>query len=338
MIRPGKRSAGFTLVELMVGMAIGLVMTAVVITVFSQASRTGTVTQAGNEVQEQARVALEMLQRDIRQSGYIGCNSNRIMNSGVFLNAINTPTDYRDNLEQFLLGHEGTGAAFAPAAPAEVTGATPNASPISDAVTVRIIVGEPRAVSGTMASGTAPIPVFSTAGFVVGTRAVVGDCGQSSAFRVTGLTGGLEHDNTFNAISDFGRAYGPDAMVVAFETISYYVAPSGFSGERSLWRRVGNAVPSEEIAEGVEDFQVTYGQDTDLPADQNADIFTTADDVADWNQVVSVRASLLIRTKADNVAKTTQDYNFNGATNVAPPDRRLRRPFNITIQLRNRTI
>jgi len=123
---------------------------------------------------------------------------------------------------------------------------------------------------------------------------------------------------------------------VPFETMSYYVAPSGFSGEQSLWRRVGNVGPSEEIAEGVEDFQVTYGQDTD--ADNFADIFTQADAVADWNQVVSVRASLLLRTKLDNVAKTTQDYNFNGATNIAPPDRRLRRPFNVTIQLRNRTI
>ena len=335
MMRVDKRQRGFTLVELMVAMAIGLVMTAVIITVFSQASRTGTVTQAGNEIQEQARVALEMLQRDMRQAGYIGCNSNRLANSGALVNVINIPTSYSDNLDQFLMGYEGTGASFTPAAPAAVTGASPAASPISDAITVRVTVGEPVSLSGTMGNGTSPIPVFSTAGFVVGTRAVVGDCGQSSAFVVTGLTGGLQHDGAANAIADFGRAYGPDAMVVPFTAISYYVAPSGFSGEQSLWRRVGTAAISEEIAEGVEDFQVTYGQDTD--ADNFADIFTQADAVADWNQVVSLRASLLLRSKA-NAAQTTQDYNFNGVTNVAPPDRRLRRPFNVTIQLRNRTI
>jgi type IV pilus assembly protein PilW len=114
------------------------------------------------------------------------------------------------------------------------------------------------------------------------------------------------------------------------------VAPSAFSGENSLYRRVGTANPSEEVAEGVEDFQITYGQDTD--GDIFADIFTPADAVVDWTQVVSVRASLLIRSKADSMAQTTQSYNFNGATSVAPPDRRLRRPFNVTIQLRNRTI
>jgi type IV pilus assembly protein PilW len=139
-----------------------------------------------------------------------------------------------------------------------------------------------------------------------------------------------------NATPDLGRAYGPDAMVVAFDTISYFVAPSSFSGENSLWRQVGNIASPEEIAESVEDFQITYGQDTN--ADLYADIFTPADAVVDWQQVVSVRASLLLRSKADRSAQTTQAYNFNGATTIAPPDRRLRRAINVTIQLRNRTI
>ncbi len=107
------------------------------------------------------------------------------------------------------------------------------------------------------------------------------------------------------------------------------------------WRKLavapgGQRCHSEEVAEGVEDFQITYGQDTN--GDNFADIFTPADAVADWQQVVSVRASLLLRSKANTTAQTTQNYNFNGATTIAPPDRRLRRPFNVTIQLRNRTI
>lgn len=331
------RQGGFTLIELLVAMGIGLMMTAVIITVFAQSSRTSTVNQAGNEIQEQARVALDMLQRDLRQAGYIGCNSNRLRASGGLTNTTAAPGSYQNNLDAFLQGHEGDGATFTPAAPAAITGALPPASPINDAVTVRIPVGQPVSLSGTMASTTAVIPVFSTAGFVVNsTRAVIGDCARSSVFIVTGLTGGLEHNGAANATADLGRAYGPDAMVVAFEAISYYVAPSGFSGENSLWRRVGNAAASEEVAEGVEDFQITYGQDTN--GDNFADIFTQADAVANWRQVVSVRASLLLRSKADFTAQTTQSYNFNGATSIAPPDRRLRRPFNVTIQLRNRTI
>jgi type IV pilus assembly protein PilW len=247
------------------------------------------------------------------------------------------PNSYRNNLSAYVQGYDGDGSSFTPAAPGAVTGASPNASPINDAITVHIPLGEPVSLSGTMASGSATIPVFSTAGFVVNvTRAMISDCAQTNAFIVTGLGGGLQHNGGLNATTDFGRAFGPDAMVVPFETISYYVAPSSFSGENSLWRRVGVTAQSEEVAEGVEDFQLTYGQDTD--GDNFADIFTTADVVADWQQVVSVRASLLLRSKANSTAQTTQAYNFNGATSIAPPDRRLRRPFNVTIQLRNRTI
>jgi type IV pilus assembly protein PilW len=330
------RHGGFTLVELMVAMAIGLMMTAVIVTVFSQSSRTSKVNQAGNEIQEQARVALDMLQRDLRQAGYVGCNSNRLRNSGIMLNNIAVPGAYQNNVDAYLQGYEGTGASFTPAAPAQVTGAAPGASPISDAVTVRIPLGEPMSLSGTMAATNGPVPVFSTAGFVPNvTRAIVSDCGKSRAFMVTGLAGGLQHAAGLNSTGDFGVFFGPQATVVPIETISYYVAPSGFSGERSLWRRVGNAA-SEEVAEGVEDFQIQYGVDTN--GDNFADIFTPADVVANWAQVVSVRASLLVRSKADNAAQTTQNYNFNGAMTVAPPDRRLRRPFNVTIQLRNRTI
>ena len=333
-----KRHSGFTLVEIMVAMAIGLMMTAVIVTVFGQSTQSSKVNQARNEIQEQARVALDTLQRDLRQAGYIGCNSNRVLNSGGLVNTTSTPNSYRNNIATFMQGYEGTGASFSPAAPGAVTGASPAASPINDAVTVRIPSGQPVSLNGTMASGTAVIPVFSTSGFTAGaTRAVIGDCAQSSVFIVTGLAGGLEHDSgAFNATDDLGRAFGPDAMVVPIDTISYYVAPSSFSGENSLWRRVGTAANSEEVAEGVEDFQLTYGQDTN--GDNFADIFTAANAVADWRQVVSVRASLLLRSKANTTAQTTQPYNFNGATTIAPPDRRLRRPYNVTVQLRNRTI
>ena len=337
MKRSFHRHSGFTLVEIMVAMAIGLMMTAVIVTVFGQSTQSSKVNQARNEIQEQARVALDTLQRDLRQAGYIGCNSNRVLNSGGLVNTTVGPNTYQNNIAAFMQGYEGTGASFSPGAPVAITAAMPAASPIHDAVTVRIPAGQPVSLNGTMASSTAVIPVFSTAGYTVNsTRAVIGDCAQSSVFIVTGLAGGLEHDGALNSTADLGRAFGPDAMVVPIDTISYYVAASSFSGEDSLWRQVGNVAAPEEVAEGVEDFQLTYGQDTN--GDNFADIFTAANAVANWRQVVSVRASLLLRSKANTTAQTTQPYNFNGATTIAPPDRRLRRPYNVTVQLRNRTI
>ena len=333
------RQQGFSLVELLVGMALALVLTGVIITVFSRSNRTSSITQTINEIQEQARVALDMLQRDVRLSGYIGCNSNRLANSGGLVNVIDAPTGYLNNLDQYLMGHEGTGAAFSPAASTGLAAAVPTALRSSDAITIRVPLGEPISLSATMGTGSATIPVFSTAGFTVGQRAVVGDCVQSTAFYVTSLGGGLQHTAAVgtNANADLGRAFGPDAMVVPFTTLTYYIAPNGTGTDNSLYRRVDNGAVSEEIAEGVEDFQLQYGQDTN--GDIFADLFEPADDVADWTRVVSVRASLLMRSKLERATQSgAQDYDFNGQVDVAPGDNRLRRPFNVTIQLRNRTL
>jgi type IV pilus assembly protein PilW len=341
MNAPASRtSRGFSVVELLVASTVGAVLTLLIATVFANSSKTGTVTESVNEIQEQARIALDMLQRDIRQAGYIGCNSNRVLNSGGLTNTMQAPASFLNNIGVYMQGHEGTGAGFSPAAPAGVTGATPAPVDTSDVVTLRIPSGEPVGVSGTMASASVVIPVYSTAGLGAGTRALVSDCAQTSAFRVTGTAGGLQHvAGAANTTANLGRAYGPDATVIPFATITYYIGPSSFAPlgtERSLWRRIDTTAASEEVAENVEDFQLLYGIDTN--GDIYADIFNTADNVADWSQVVAVKASLLIHSKSASAAQTTQDYDFNGATDIAPGDHRLRRAFNVTMQLRNRSI
>jgi len=334
-----RRQAGFSLVELLVASGIGVILTLLIATVFANSSKTGTVTQSVNEIEEQAGIALEMLQRDLRQAGYSGCNSNRALGSGGLLNTITAPTAYLNNIPAYLQGHEGMGATFSPVAPVQITGASPAAIRDADALTVRIPSREPVALSGTMASASAVIPVFSTAGFAVGTRALVSDCAQSAVFRVTGLAGGLQHSVASNSTANLGRAFGVDASVVPFNTVSYYVGLSSIAPlgtERSLWRRVDGTAASEEVAEGVEDFELLYGVDTD--GDLSADLFDTADNVADWTTVIAVRASLLLRSKAANAARNPQAYDFNGQTGVAPGDLRMRRPYNVTILLRNRTL
>jgi hypothetical protein len=45
-----------------------------------------------------------------------------------------------------------------------------------------------------------------------------------------------------------------------------------------------------------------------------------------------------MRSKLERAAQSPQVYDFNGVPDIAASDDRLRRPFNVTIQLRNRTI
>ena len=93
-----------------------------------------------------------------------------------------------------------------------------------------------------------------------------------------------------------------------------------------------------ELVEGVEDMQITYGEDTD--GDRTADAYRDADSVFDWSAVVSARIHLLVRSKDNNLSDAPMDYVFNGATvagsSLPTSDRYLRREFTATVTVRNR--
>ena len=93
-----------------------------------------------------------------------------------------------------------------------------------------------------------------------------------------------------------------------------------------------------ELVEGVEDMQISYGEDTD--GDRTADAYRDADSVFDWSAVVSARIHLLLRTNDNNLSDAPLDYVFNGATvagaSLPTSDRYLRREFTATVAVRNR--
>ena len=64
--------AGFSLVELMVAMIIGLFLTLGVFTMFSMSSSNVTTTSQFNQLQENGRIALALMERDISQLGFMG--------------------------------------------------------------------------------------------------------------------------------------------------------------------------------------------------------------------------------------------------------------------------
>lgn len=71
-----RRTRGFTLVELMVALAVGLIVTGAAITVFLSTSRTYDATESLGRVQENLRVAFELMARDMREAGGNPCERN----------------------------------------------------------------------------------------------------------------------------------------------------------------------------------------------------------------------------------------------------------------------
>ena len=89
-----------------------------------------------------------------------------------------------------------------------------------------------------------------------------------------------------------------------------------------------NHVP---LVEGIENLQFEYGLDTSVPRDGQADTFTSAPaSVAQWSQVVAVRIHVLARnTEASPGFTDTKTYalgnNADGSTNTVTPGGSFRR-------------
>jgi type IV pilus assembly protein PilW len=107
---------------------------------------------------------------------------------------------------------------------------------------------------------------------------------------------------------------------------------------------VDGTVDHQPLVSNVEDLQFLYGVDTD--GNQSANLYTATP--ANWNQVVSVRACVLIRSELPAITEVAQTYlNCAGAlgtatgsgavtTATASDNRRLHRAFVATFNLRNR--
>lgn len=85
------RASGFTLIELMVAMVLGLIVIAGVTSVFLAGQQSFRTNDALANVQDSSRVAFELMARDIRVAGLTGCNSTNNRVTNVLMNAPGNP-------------------------------------------------------------------------------------------------------------------------------------------------------------------------------------------------------------------------------------------------------
>jgi type IV pilus assembly protein PilW len=202
----------------------------------------------------------------------------------------------------------------------------------------------------------------TTTGLTAGDFLVATNCNHVSVFQTATVSSGAVTYSTGtspgNSAVDLGVTYAPNSRAYRLVASTYYVDTNP-AGQPALFRSRpagASATPTaEELIEGVEDIQISYGVDTDATADRlpnftrasdAVDPYLTADEVnsalvpgataADkWSRVISVKISLLMRTVDDNVIPDSQTYTFNGA-DVTATDRRLRKVFTHVVRLRNR--
>jgi len=380
---PSRKVAGLSLVELMVALTLGLVLTFALASVYLS-SKTAFKRQGQvSSVQQGIRTAFEYLTSDARMVGHLGC-----------FTGTGTPTQTSDLLASDLAtnftigvaGYEyknvtandytlsslvptdvttsgswetssGTGVNTIPIA--SLSGdATVGITPGSDVLVIRTTTGAPvRMTAAVGAASTLAIESISggkcgsgtaaTSGFCANSFGLVANCTKARVFKVSSVAAaGAGATLTVGGGNFTAGEYAPDSTeVFPLRTIAYYVRKSSNGQTASLYRRVFDgtvaAGTEQELIEGVENVQITYGRDTTTPdADGVVNDYVTANQVTDWSRVVAVRISVLVRAADPLEAGTTAPSQgvVNGVTVHYPTTgaKYDRRVFTTTVAVRNK--
>ena len=340
---------GMTLVELMVGMTVGLFVVLVAVAIFVSTRTLHSVGSASTRMSENARLAMDVLQSDIRNASFVGCRP--LLNDSPIIVLLAGDGGFLSS-GSGMKGYRATGTSFSPAlaGPLATLPAASAPIPTSDVISLRVPADMPglgivAAMTSTLAAPQ--VAASSPANTLArGDIVLIASCKASTMFQVTeanpAATGVLSHGlggpfSPGNATDDLQQRFRSDATVYKMETRHYYVAPSALRpGTNSLYRYVvPGTAGAEEVASGVDRLRITYGIDGAAAAgQQNVDHYAAADGVTAWDKVVSVRLQMLVATAKDGVARSAQTVEFAGSA-VAFADRRLRSALTEVVTVRN---
>ncbi len=345
-----KKQNGLTIIEVMVALTISMILMGGVIQLFLSNKQTYRTTEALSRLQENARFALGFLTPDIRMAGFQGCrNRGAIVTNNVdpdYAADNNIDIDAIFDTDGAIEGYsnsdgdpdiDGDGTDELSAAP--LVG--------SDILLLQFADSCDGYITGNLLPDNANIEIATpnSCGLEKNALFMISDCQTADIAGISNTPGDatsvgsqtITHAANINIGPKLGTIYSSDAEIFSFKSYTFYLALNA-NGNPSLWRQDNTmaGTPTEELVEGIEDMQISYGVDTD--SDKVADIYMKAaalhsDGTYDMDDVVSIRMSLTASTTADNVSITTSTVSYAARSYT---DKRIRKTFNATIALRNR--
>lgn len=329
------KQSGISMVEVLVALIISLFLLGGIVQVYVGNKTTFAFTSALAEIQENGRFAVDMMSQDLRMAGEWGCinfdpadtsNVNNTLSALTMISPFN-PVLHNYHSRDGIEGTENDG----------LNG--------SDSITIRGgKTVQANIVSPFRAAATQSIVSTAAPSLDVNDILLIQRCGandllideEADILQVTGidrtLAGGTRYDITLSAPKS--QQYQNDASLIELQTVTYSIA-AGASGQPALWR--ADFANNQELVEGVQEMQILYGIDTDIPGDQFPNRYVPSTGVgADFENVVAIRVMILVRSIDDFVTEAPQTYTWINGAQILAPDRRLYQVFSNTIALRNR--
>ena len=367
-----RRQCGLTLIELLIVMTISIVVVDAAVSLLLANASSGNTSAALSSVSDNGRVALNFIGDAVRSGGYMACNATNDLREIVpagqtrqinVLQAGATPV--QRNYNNAFGGYEA--AASAPGGALNVAAmpiaADNNAGDWINAGGLdALLVGKVTQGSDVLVvreSLPQAIPIYTTAAYVTATGqttlavnsvgsmqpgqfAVISNCTVSTAFQVGTVSAAGKVIGTAGALNQFGGelkwSYQFPTPITPVDMYIFFIGP-GRDTDSSLWEYDELLGTFQELVPDVENMQVLYGEAPTSP--NQVTQFVTADQVANFNQVVSVKVALLVASPPGTAAVqaatagTVQPFSLLYATVTPPLDTRLRKAFDTTIAVRN---
>lgn len=356
-----EKQTGLSLVELMIALTLGLVLTLGVTQVFVGSNKTYRTTGAIAFLQENLRFSMSRISRDVRMAGNQGC-------------LVGQPTDHLDTADaayeptlwapgQAVIGWEapGTGlgdqvtlSGFTPGgggwtegtgetAPTEITN---NAVPDTDFIILTgaeradvVLQGNPSATAGTISTQG---PSGVNQGTII--VSVLEGCDGGHRFQNANGDGVASFSGATAGSATPGNVTVPDlsgytdgAAIYLYRSRGYFIGESA-GNEPALFRVAltpGESQTPVELIRGVENMQILYGVVGTTP--RQVARYVPASAVTSWDEVASVRVGLLMRSDAQIMEENNAEtFNLVGAEIDPGADKRARLIATMTIGIRNR--
>jgi len=319
---------GFTLIELMVGLVLGVIVLFALVTLFVNNSRMRREIDQASQQIENGRYALDLLRDDLHLSGYYG---DAVPQQGYTVGTATIPSICATTVAglQFVAPPAALqwpapvfGIAAGDAVPSCVSGATGGFKAGTDILVVR-------------RTSTVPTTAALTSGKVY--------------VQSTGCSTDLDQHKDF--VLDLGSNAGTFAMtkrgcatagdIYELQTRIYYVSNETIPTLRLLMLS-GTSSANEALVQGIEDMRIEYGRDnvaSDGAPDDFRKCLSTVDPcvATDWGNTMAVRINLLARNISTGVGYTDSKTYALGAGIVVGPfnDHYKRHAYTAVIRLMN---
>jgi type IV pilus assembly protein PilW len=322
---------GFTLIELMLALTLGLLVSGIVITLYVNTARSLSQNERYAWMQENARYAMKVLSDDVSMADFWG----RVISTDIISTTLAPPTggcgedvDLFDSNTALMVNnyHESPPAThFTPCA-----ALSDNQVPNTDMLVLKRVEGSPTAstfVDVMDSDGDTDVTEIITTG-------------------ASGLSSGVVYLRSTSSSGSMIDDAAPGNAPGLGETDWRYIPRIYFV--RDYYETLGDGIPSlcrlkiggidlgtsECLAEGVEDFHVQFGIDADTDGIVNQ--YTATPTLAQAENVISARVYLLVRSiEPDPFFVNDTTYVLGDVTIPAANDGYYRRVYSTTIALRN---